>query len=106
MLEARVSTEEATEPTVCVDARASRRIVKSFSDGVGSSSSCAQFSCSYCCLFVLIQNLHTRYVMIPMTATPPITPPAIAPTLAPDPDDTGAVVTVVGADEAGAQIIF
>lgn len=84
MLDARVKTVEAIEPTVCVEALASRLMVKSFSAGSVSSASSAQFSCSYCCLFVLIQNRQTQYVIAAITATPPMTPPAIAPTLGPE----------------------
>lgn len=87
MFEARVSTVEAMEPTVYVEALASRCMVKAgFSllwDAPSSSNSSTQFSCSYCCLRVLIQNLHTRYVAIATTARPPMTPPAMAPTFGP-----------------------
>jgi len=89
ILEARVSTVEAMDPTVYVEALASRCMVKFdfslllgvvFSSDTTSSSSSAQFSCSYCCLRGLIQYLHTRYVAMAITATPPMTPPAMAPT--------------------------
>ena len=87
ILEARVRTVEAMEPTVCVDALASLLIVKSFSFSAVSCGSSAQFSCSYCCLFVLIQNLQTQYVIAAITNTPPMTPPATAPTFGPELDD-------------------
>lgn len=96
ILEARVSTVEAIEATVCVEALASRRIVKSsFSTTVSASWSSIQSSCSYCCLRVLIQNLQTRYVAIAIATSPPITPPAIAPTFGPEPDDLEEELSVV-----------
>ena len=102
MLEARVRTVEAMEASVCVEALASRHIVNSFSAAVGSSSwSSIQSSCSYCCLFVLMQNLQTRYVTAAMAKIPPMTPPAIAPTFGPEPDDLEEGLTVV-VDEAAA----
>lgn len=84
ILDARVNTVEAMEPTVCVEALASLLIVKSFSAASVSSGSSAQFSCSYCCRLVLIQNRQTRYVTAAITATPPMTPPAMAPTFGPE----------------------
>lgn len=105
MLDARVSTVEAIEATVCVEARASRRIVKSFSATVASSESSTQFSSWYCCLFVLIQFLHTRYVITAITTTPPMTPPAIAPTLGPELDDES-VLTVDGEAAEATQTVF
>jgi len=96
MLEARVNTVEAMEPTVWVEALASRRIVKSFSASRESIGSSIQSSCSYCCLLVLIQNLQTRYVTAAMAITPPITPPAIAPTLGPEPLELEGVGVVDG----------
>ena len=105
MLDARVKTVDAMEATVCVEALASLRKVKSFSAGSDSSGSSAQFSCSYCCRLVLIQNLHTKYVTTAMAKTPPMTPPAIAPTLGPELDDLK-VLIVDGAAEAATQIVF
>ena len=106
MLEARVKTVDAIEATVCVEARASLRKVKSFSAGSDSSGSSAQFSCSYCCLLVLMQNLHTRYVTAAMAKIPPMTPPAIAPALEPELDDLEEVLMVDGAAEAAMQTVF
>lgn len=108
MLEARVNTVEAMDPTVYVEALASRCIAKfdfslllgaTFSSATTtSSSSSAQFSCSYCCLRGLIQYLHTRYVATAITATPPMTPPAMAPTFGFlfDDDTDGVVVSGLG----------
>jgi len=107
ILEARVSTVDAIDPTVYVEALASRCMAKlDFSLLLGaifssattsSSSSSAQFSCSYCCLRGLIQYLHTRYVATAITATPPMTPPAMAPTFGLLFDVTvGVVVSVEG----------
>jgi len=81
MLEARVRTVDAIDPTVCVEALASLRIAKSFSVGSDSTGSSIQSSCSYCCLLFFIQNLHTRYVNTAISTTPAMTPPAIAGTL-------------------------
>ena len=107
MLEARVKTVEAIEATVCVDALASRRSVNSFSVGNDSSRSCVQSSCSYCCLFVLMQNLQTRYVTAAIANTPPITPPAIAPTSGPELDDFEELELIVdGAAEDATQTVF
>ena len=100
IFEARVRTVEAIEPTVCVDALASLLKAKSFSVDEVSSTSSPQFSCSYCCLFVLIQNLQTRYVTIATTTTPPMTPPAIAPAFGPDFDEEGVEVGVDWGSEA------
>ena len=86
-LEALVRTVEAIERTEWTEARASLRAEKSspvFSIGSVSGQS---FSV-YDCLLFLMQNLHTRYVTMQTTATPPTTPPAIGPAAAPpDPDD-------------------
>jgi hypothetical protein len=87
MLEALDKTVEAIEPTVCVEALASRLIVNSFSASVCSSWSSAHSSCSNCCLLGLIQNLHTKYVATAIAINPPITPPAIAPPLGPELED-------------------
>ncbi len=87
MLEARVKTVEAMDPTVWVEARASRLMVKSFSAAADSLVSSVQSSSSYCCLLFLIQNLHTQYVIAAMMTSPPTTPPAIAPTLGPELED-------------------
>jgi len=78
ILEARVRTVDAMDPTVCVEALASLLIAKSFSVGSDSTGSSIQSSCSYCCLLFFIQNLHTRYVTTAIKKTPAITPPAIA----------------------------
>ena len=84
MLEARVRAEEAIEPTVWVEARASLRIVNVSFSAASSSTSSAQSSCSYCCLLFLIQNLQTKYVAKAIAITPPRVPPTIAPTLGPE----------------------
>lgn len=106
MFEARVKTVEAIEATVCVEARASLRIVKSFSAAAASCGSSTQFSASYCCLRVLMQNLQTRYVATAMIRTPPITPPATAPTFGPELVDFDVVLTVEGAADEDTQTVF
>jgi hypothetical protein len=105
MLDARVKTVEAIEPTVCVDALASLLVAKSFSAGRVSSASSAQFSCSYCCLLGLIQNRQTQYVITAITATPPMTPPAMAPTLGPELALVEDELMVDGAAEAATHIV-
>jgi len=105
-LEARVKTVDAIDATVCVEARASRRMVKSFSASDGSSWPSIQSSCSYCCLFDLIQILHTRYVAAAIVNTPPMTPPAIAPTFGPEFEDFELKVMVAADEGAAAQTVF
>ena len=89
ILEALVKTVEAIDPTVCVDALASPRIVNRsrFSASISSADKSSPASCSR--LRPLTQNVHTRNVIIPMATTPPITPPAIAPVFDFDPPDDG-----------------
>ncbi len=94
MLDARVRTVEAIEWTVCVDARLSRRWAKVWSGLSLDSSSSTHFSCTVGSLRVLIQYLHTRYVMTEMRKTPPTTPPAIAPTLGLDFGDSTGLISV------------
>jgi hypothetical protein len=101
-----VRTVEAMDPTVCVDALASRRIVKSFSAGNDSLGSSVQSSCSYCWRLVLIQNLHTRYVTTAITATPPTTPPAIAPTFGPEPEDLLELLIDVEDEDSATQVVL
>lgn len=79
MFEALVRTVDAIDPTVCVEARASRFIANSsFSLSTLSLGSCQYFWCHSSRRF-FIQNLHTKYVMSKTTAIPPTTPPAIGP---------------------------
>lgn len=85
MLEALVSTVEAMDPTVCVEALASRCIVNSLScfSGCSAIDWRHSFSSNSSHLF-LMQNLHTKYVIITTTTIPPTTPPAIGPAADPE----------------------
>lgn len=61
MFEALVKTVDARDATVCVEALASRCMVKSsFSADAGTEECSVQSSCSNCCLRGLMQNLQTR----------------------------------------------
>src|SRR5579862_4704463 len=88
ILEALVKTVEAIEPTVWVEALASRRIVNCsrFSASCVDQSSSASSSR----LRPLERNAQTRNnVIIPMATTPPMTPPAMAPVFGFEPPDDG-----------------
>jgi hypothetical protein len=101
MFDARVSTVDAMECTVCIDERFLRRSSKSFSDAVGSPS--IPSHCSwYWPLRLLKRNLHIRYVSIKIPAIAPITPPAIAPVFGPA-GVAGTALAVL--DVAGAQTV-
>lgn len=79
MSEALERTVEAVERTVCVDARASRRLAKSsFSFSTLPAGSCQYCLCHSSRLF-LMQNLQTKHVIRMIKAIPPMTPPAIGP---------------------------
>jgi hypothetical protein len=96
MLEARVSTVDAIEWRVCVEARADRADAKSFSAVSVCGRSCSHDSASSLDRRVLIQNLQTKYVMAAIQATPPTTPPAMAPALMVPPAEVEAVADAEG----------